>query len=72
MTEGQYTEKYSRLGQIYSIKAFRQFVSQGTFIDYDGYGNPMKDKMINPSIKIYPSSINEIPSDATHICWYNR
>ena len=66
-----YTEKYDGLGELFSIESFLHLVKMGCFIDDDGHGNPMKDNMINPSINIYPSSL-ETPSDATHVCWYNR
>ena len=43
----------------------------GGFIDYDGYGYPMKDgkKSTTP---IRPSQRNQLPEGTTHISWYNR
>lgn len=42
------------------------------FIDYDGFGHPVKDRKCDPDIYIKPSKRHEIPEDATHIVWYNR
>lgn len=42
------------------------------FIDYDGFGYPVKDKLADPYIEIKPSKRKLIPKDATHIVWYNR
>jgi len=57
---------------VYTIKEFLECVNCGAFIDYDGFGYPVKDKMADSSIMIYPSRIKDIPDDATHIVWYNR
>lgn len=57
---------------VYTAEEFRLCVKGGGFIDYDGYGHPVKDKKADPSINIYPSKIKEIPADATHIVWFNR
>ena len=48
------------------------------FIDYDGFGYPVK--LVNGTLmsaagwenQIIPSKTEEIPLDATHIVWYNR
>jgi hypothetical protein len=43
------------------------------FINDDGFGYPVKDNMVDENIIIKPSDVHEtIPSDATHIVWYNR
>ena len=57
---------------VYTVKEFKEFCKDGAFIDYDGFGYPVKDKMADPSIWIKPSKLGMIPEDATHIVWYNR
>lgn len=57
---------------VYTVEEFKQFVASGAFIDYDGHGHPVKDNLSDPNIHIKPSKLSEIPSDATHIVWYNR
>lgn len=56
---------------IYTVGEFRKMCN-GYFIDYDGYGHPIKDGYKDPSKDIYPSQANRIPEDATHIEWYFR
>lgn len=57
---------------IYDIETFKECCETGTFIDYDGYGHPVKDGFSDESIDIRPSCIHLIPEDATHIVWFNR
>ncbi len=57
---------------VYTIKEFKLFCKNGRFIDYDGFGYPVKDKLADESIDIKPSKLKLIPDDATHIIWYNR
>lgn len=57
---------------VYTVAEFKSFCKDGAFIDYDGFGCPVKDKLADPSIDIKPSKLHEIPDDATHIVWYNR
>lgn len=58
---------------VYTVKEFLALCESGSFIDYDGYGYPVKDNMADHSIIIMPSNAGEtIPSDATHIVWFNR
>ena len=57
---------------VYTVEEFKKCVSNGAFIDYDGFGYPVKDKLADGSITIIPSRVKNIPDDATHIVWYNR
>ena len=57
---------------VYTITEFRELVETGMFIDYDGDGHPVKNKMCDPDIIVKPSRVEDIPKDATHIVWYNR
>jgi hypothetical protein len=57
---------------VYTIKEFENRCETEAFIDYDGFGHPVKDKKSDNSILIKPSRLEEIPKDATHIVWFNR
>lgn len=57
---------------VYTIEEFKNLVEIDAFIDYDGYGHPVKNNLADPSIYVLPSKIKDIPKDATHIVWYNR
>jgi hypothetical protein len=57
---------------VYTVEEFKLCVKTQAFIDYDGFGHPVKDKMADGSIEIKPSKVDQIPKDATHIVWYNR
>ena len=58
---------------VFTVTDFLEMVSCGGFIDYDGYGYPVKDDLYDKSIIIRPSNVNEVlPEDATHIIWFNR
>ena len=57
---------------VYTVEEFLNCVTDGAFIDYDGFGFPVKDKLADESIKIKPSRVHEIPKGATHIVWYNK
>jgi len=58
---------------VYTVEEFAAHVRANTFIDYDGFGHPVKDKKLDPSITISPSQWPGcVPEDATHIVWYNK
>ena len=57
---------------VYTIEEFKDHCKRGSFIDYDGWGYPVKDKKSDRTIQIQPSTISKIPDDATHIVWFNR
>jgi hypothetical protein len=57
---------------VYTIEEFKALCDNNMFIDYDGYGYPVKDSMADSSIIIIPSDLRNIPKDATHIVWFNR
>ena len=58
---------------VYTVAEFLSHCDGGSFVDYDGYGHPVKDGLRDGNIWIYPSSArSDIPKDATHIVWYNR
>lgn len=57
---------------VYTIEEFKKFCDMGSFIDSDGHGYPVKDRLTDTSVIIVPSLLNHIPADATHIVWYNK
>lgn len=59
-------------GDLISVNKFRSTCECNGFIDYDGFGHPVKNDMVDDSIWIKPSELNSIPEDATHILWFNR
>ena len=60
-------------GDVMSLKDFIENVKCGGFIDYDGYGNYVKDGK-ETDIEIYPSDVKKgnIRKDFDTIIWFNR
>jgi hypothetical protein len=58
---------------VMSLESFVECVNSGGFIDYDGFGNYVKDGKIS-NIEIYPSDVkhNSLRKDFDTIVWYNR
>lgn len=70
---GNYTKVPDIDDCIMTIVEFDNDCNFGAFIDYDGYGYPMKKGLVDRSIKVWPSDRKtSVPEDATHIVWYNR
>ena len=60
-------------GDLMPVVEYLECVKEGLFIDYDGFGHPVKDNKKDGEINIYPSDgALHIPDDATHIIWYNK
>ena len=57
---------------VYTVDEFREKVETGMFIDYDGFGYPVREGKADPDITVKPSRLDDIPADATHIVWFNR
>lgn len=57
---------------VYTVEEFRRYCENRMFIDYDGFGHPVRDRKADPGIVVKPSRLETIPADATHIVWYNR
>ena len=55
-----------------TVKDFLEACEVGAFIDYDGYGYPVKDEKMMSNFIVLPSKRGEIPKDATHIVWFNK
>ena len=60
-------------GDVMTLKKFISCVKSGGFIDYDGFGNYVKDNKVT-NIQIYPSDVkhNSIRKEFDTIVWYNR
>ena len=60
-------------GDVMLLEDFKECVKCGCFIDYDGYGNYIKDGKCT-NIEIYPSDIKRgsIREGFISIIWYNR
>ncbi len=56
--------------EVYTIGEFKRLCAIHMFMDYDGFGHPVKGKKADPSVCIKPSRLHEIPKDATHIVWW--
>ena len=60
---------------VYTIKEWIAHVREGSFIDYDGMGQLVKDGKADESQYIKPSMVKNgtfIAFDATHVVWFNR
>lgn len=69
----KYTDKIEDFdGALMTVKEFKSTVKHGGFIDYDGYGYPVRKNKANSSVTIIPSEVSKTPKDATHIIWFNR
>lgn len=69
----EYNDDIDEDADIIIVKDFREACECGAFVDYDGMGSPVKNDKCNSKAEywIYPSTL-VIPSDATHVVWYNR
>lgn len=54
-----------------TVEEFKRAVATGLFIDSDGIGIAAKLR-VDPRKYVSPSTVNEIPDDATHIVWFNK
>lgn len=68
----KYTAKIGADEDVYTVQDFRDAVKSGAFIDYDGYGYPVRNGLANDKMIIKPSQVTGIPEDATHVVWFNR
>lgn len=68
-----YSECDPTIGDVMSIEHFLSNVECGGFIDYDGFGNYMKDGK-ESDIEIRPSDVKNdcVRKDFDTIIWYNR
>ena len=72
-TTGQYGCGPEDEDDVYTVKEFLALCEGGMFIDYDGFGHPVKDSLSDESICVCPSDATQtIPKNATHVVWFNR
>jgi hypothetical protein len=57
---------------VYTVAEFREYCKNRMFIDYDGFGYPVRNGKADPEVCVKPSRVESIPADATHVVWYNR
>lgn len=57
---------------VMTVEDFKSAVERRAFTDYDGSGCPVKDGKMDWQYTIYPSTMEVIPEDATHIVWFNK
>lgn len=72
ISTGNYGSGPSDEDDVYTTKEFLDLCRSKSFVDYDGYGHPVKDGKSDPDIRVQPSRCDLIPSDATHVVWYNK
>ena len=68
----EYSAEPYNMGDMLTVEEFVEMAKSAGLINYDGFGHPVKDGKLCPTIEIRPSRYWEIPEDATHIQWYNR
>jgi hypothetical protein len=56
---------------VYTVDEFQRNCESRAFCDCDGHGYPVKDGKADESIVVRPSRLCDIPSDATHVVWFN-
>lgn len=59
------------LGVLFTVEEFKEHVEDGMLIDYDGFGHLVRDNLTSKEY-IFPSQVDIIPADATHIVWFNK
>lgn len=71
--KGNYTDELEHDEEdiLMDIEEFKSCVENQVFGPNDGHGHPVKDGFIDMT-KIYTDNIDKIPSDATHIIWFNK
>lgn len=72
LNHGNYTVPVPEYGDLIPVAVFKECCKTGAFVDYDGHGYPCRYGLQDERCQIRPSRVENIPADATHICWYNR
>lgn len=65
-----YVEKLDQNGDLISREDWLESVKAGVFIDYDGFGYPVRGNRQSRQV-IVPSTADQLPDDATHVIWYD-
>ena len=69
---GRYNDEPYKFGDRFTVRRFRAYVKDGSLTDNDGHGHPIRHTKMDAEYTIWPSKMNRIPEDATHIQWYNK
>ena len=67
-----YSKDLPDYGDLMSVNEFISGCESGCFTDYDGSGHPVREGKMAGDIDVYPSKMNQIPYDATHVMWFNK
>ena len=67
-----YETPVPRYAYLVTVDQFYRDVRHGYMIDYDGYGYPVFNGMMDQNVEIRPSRVHDIPPEATHVAWFNR
>lgn len=67
-----YKDRLSDYGDLMPVNEWLDCCEMGGFIDYDGFGYPVRDMRECPDLCLFPSMRHLVPKDATHIIWFNR
>ena len=59
-------------GDVLPVDEFRAYVRSGAMTDIDGFAYPSNGTHHCSEVRILPSTVGDIPPDATHVIWYNR
>lgn len=66
-----YGNEIPSYAEVYTVDEWWANINLGAFTDYDGSACPVKDgKMANETF--FPSEAEDLPSDTTHIAWFNK
>jgi len=67
-------DRFSKYGDLFTIREFIEYCDIGGFIDYDGFGHlATADK--ESTVDIIPSEVRKtitLNPWATHVLWFNR
>lgn len=55
-----------------TLQEYFESCRMGLFTDYDGFCYPVKDGLVDESEQYSPSELVFMPTDMTHIVWYNK
>lgn len=70
--KGEYIDDVPDYGDLMTVREFIENVYNGLFVDGDGFGNPVRNGLVNNLCEIPPSRLDKIPKNATHIIWFNK
>jgi hypothetical protein len=68
----KYTGVIPEYGDLLTVQEFKDNCERGYLIDYDGVGAISDGVSIDNFSRVYPSTRDSIPVDATHIVWFNK